>query len=269
MTLNQIYLGDTLDVLNTFPDDSIDIIVTSPPFNKMGMSGKLVGEVKYNNSSDSYPEKQYQEDQITILNELYRVAKPHGYIFYDHKLRWVSGDMIHPMFWLVKTRWNIRQEIVWDRGIAANIQSWRFWQTEHRIYWMQKGIIKGSKMESRHAKMSSIWRLRPENGQKEHPAPFPIELPTRCIYSIADLTQGMTILDPYSGTGTTLVAAAILGHNYIGIDCSSEYNDIANARVRNCLNSTDFKRVRAEQALHTVKQSYKQRKAKTRDGRTS
>lgn len=258
MELNKIYLGNTLDVLKTFPNDTIDIVVTSPPFNKMGAAGKLVKEVIYNASNDSRPEHQYQEEQIDVLNELYRVTKPNGHIFYDHKLRWVNGVMIHPMAWLSKTKWDMRQEIIWDRGIASNIQSWRFWQVEHRIYWMQKGIIKGSKMESKHAKMTSVWKIRPDSNSV-HPAPFPIEIPTRCIYSIADLAKGLNVLDPYCGGGTTLSAARILGHNYIGIDISPEYATMAEERLKS---NKDDARVCAEMDLHVVKKSYKERKKK-------
>jgi site-specific DNA-methyltransferase (adenine-specific) len=259
--LNKIYLGNTLDVLRTFPDDTIDIVVTSPPFNKMGVRGKLVKEVIYNSSNDSRPECQYQEEQINVLDELYRVTKPNGHIFYDHKLRWIDGVMIHPMAWLSKTRWNMRQEIIWDRGIASNIQSWRFWQVEHRIYWMQKGITKGSKMESRHAKMTSIWRIRPEM-RAEHPAPFPIQIPARCIYSIAS-NVGLNVLDIYAGSGTTMVAAKILKHNYIGIECSPEYVEQTKARISRLYstdNNPDYINIMEELKLHVVTKSYAERK---------
>lgn len=257
MELNKIYQGDVIDVLNTFPDECVDIIVTSPPYNKQGAKGKLVKEVDYDTVYDSMPENLYQLDQIAVLNELHRVTKPYGHIFYNHKLRWTDGNMIHPMEWIKNTEWNIRQEIVWDKIIAANIRGWRFWQVEERIYWMQKGIKKGEELESRHAKMSSIWRMRPESKFPEHPAPFPVELPTRCIYSVADLKKGLTVLDPYSGTGSTLVAASIIGHNYVGIDCSNEYIKIAEERLKD---PTEIDRVCIEMNLHNVNKSYKDRK---------
>ena len=269
METNKIYLGDTLEVLKTFPDNIIDISVLSPPYNKHGVAGGLVKEVEYKNSSDSKDEVLYQSEQIEVLNELCRVTKPHGHIFYNHKLRWVNAIMIHPMEWVTKTKWNIRQEIIWNRVLSGNIQSWRYWNIDERIYWMQKGITKGEKLASRHAKMTSIWKIIPERGFKEHCAPFPIELPTRCIYSIADLNTGLNVLDPYSGSGSTLVAAKIMGHNYVGIDCSEEYVKLAEARLKLVEDVNyrpkglcDAERVTMEMNLHNVEKSYQERKKK-------
>lgn len=261
MKLNTIHLGDIIEVLNTFDDNIVDIIVTSPPYNKMNVKGGLVNEVKYNNSIDNMPELDYQTNQIKVLDELYRVTKSGGHIFYNHKLRWIDGNMIHPLQWISKSKWNIRQEIVWDRQISGQLRGWRFWQTEERIYWMQKGITKGEELLSKHAKMTSIWRIRPENKYKDHPAPFPIELPTRCIYSVADVKTGLTVLDPYCGTGTTLSAAKCLNHNYIGIDCSKEYIQIAEGRL-NDKTGNDYNDVIHEVSLHTVKETYKEKKLK-------
>ncbi|MGQ9644798.1 MAG: DNA-methyltransferase, partial [Ignavibacterium sp.] len=79
------------------------------------------------------PEDLYQKNQIEVLNEPFRVTKSGGSFFYDHKIRWERGKLFHPMDWLRKTKWTIRQEIIWDRMIAANIRGWRFWQVEERI----------------------------------------------------------------------------------------------------------------------------------------
>jgi site-specific DNA-methyltransferase (adenine-specific) len=250
MENNKIYVSDTLQTLKEFPDGFFDITVLSPPYNKMGASGGLVKEVKYKKSSDIRNENEYQDEQINVLNE------PSGHIFYNHKIRWVNAIMLHPMTWLTKTKWDMRQEIIWDRQLAGNIRSWRFWQIEERIYWMQKGISKGAELLSKHAKMTSIWKIRPDSNSL-HPAPFPIEIPTRCIYSIADSMKGLNVLDPYSGGGTTLSAAKILGHNYVGIDISPEYATMAADRLEN---ASDVIRVAIETNLHVVKKSYKERK---------
>jgi site-specific DNA-methyltransferase (adenine-specific) len=262
MKLNNIHVGDTLKTLKELPDNSIDIIVTSPPYNKNKTEGQLVKEVIYANCMDGAVEEEYQEQQREVLDELYRVTKPFGHIFYNHKVRWVMGYMIHPLEWIAKSQWDVRQEIIWDRSIAGNLRGWRFWQVEERIYWMQKGIQRGAELASRHAKMTSIWRIRPENKIKEHPAPFPIEIPTRCIYSVMNNNvSGHTInvLDPYSGSGSTLVAAKLLGCSYIGIDCSEEYVKNANERLQN-ITTDDRVSVSNECALHVVEKSYAERK---------
>jgi modification methylase len=233
--VNEILLGDTLEVLKTLPPDIIDMGVTSPPYNKgENKKGWLVQNVKYVNSTDKVPERIYQDNQVSVLNELFRITRPGGSFFYNHKVRWEKGLLLHPMDWLRNTHWTIKQEIIWDRIIAANIRGWRFWQVEERIYWLYKPIDNhyiGKELKPKHALLTSIWRFPPEKANS-HPAPFPIALPARAIYSFMDENKGL-IIDPYCGSGTTLVAAKLLGHDFIGIDISEEYINHTKFRVQN------------------------------------
>jgi len=259
--LNNIIQGDTLTILKTLPDNFVDMGVTSPPYNKgENKKGWLVKNVKYHNGSDKLPEDDYQKNQIDVLNEIYKIMKNGGSFFYNHKIRWEKGKMFHPMDWLRKTNWIIRQEIIWDRMIAANIRGWRFWQIEERIYWLykpnEKNLI-GKELEPKHALLTSIWRFPPEQ-KNPHPAPFPLALPIRAIYSILSENKGGLVLDPYSGSGTTLVAAKILGHNFIGIDISDKYNKFAKNRLQNYEN--EIKYAREEISKHKVSKTFKERK---------
>ncbi len=259
--LDNIICGNTLDVLKNIPSDSINMGVTSPPYNKReNKKGWLVTNVKYKGITDNLPELEYQNIQIKVLNELYRIIKPGGSFFYNHKIRWEKGFMIHPMDWLRKTKWVIRQEIIWDRMIAANIRGWRFWQVEERIYWLYKPIDNnaiGKELKSKHALLTSIWRFPPEN-KNPHPAPFPIALPSRAIYSIMDDQKNGIIIDPYSGSGTTLVAAKILGHHFIGIDISDDYITYSKERLKNY--KKEINEVETEISKHFVKKTFKERK---------
>jgi len=261
--LDRVICGDALDILRKIPDNSIDMGVTSPPYNKReNKKGWLVNKVVYKGATDNLPEEEYQRIQIDVLNELYRVIKPGGSFFYNHKIRWEKGIMLHPMDWLRKTEWVIRQEIIWDRMIAANIRGWRFWQVEERIYWLYKperGNIIGKELKSKHALLTSIWRFPPENNNP-HPAPFPISLPVRVIYSIMDDKKGGIIIDPYCGSGTTLIAAKILGHHYIGIDISREYVELSIRRLKNY--KKEIKDVEKELRKHIVRKTFKERKEK-------
>jgi len=261
--LDRVICGDALDILRKIPDNSIDMGVTSPPYNKReNKKGWLVNKVVYKGVTDNLPEEEYQRIQIDVLNELYRVIKPGGSFFYNHKIRWEKGIMLHPMDWLRKTEWVIRQEIIWDRMIAANIRGWRFWQVEERIYWLYKperGNIIGKELKSKHALLTSIWRFPPENNNP-HPAPFPISLPVRVIYSIMDDKKGGIIIDPYCGSGTTLIAAKILGHHYIGIDISREYVELSIRRLKNY--KKEIKDVEKELRKHIVRKTFKERKEK-------
>lgn len=258
--LNKILQGDVLDVLRKLPDECIDVGVTSPPYNKQeNKKGWLVKNVKYDVANDKKSEDLYQEEQINILNEIFRLTKTGGHFFYNHKTRWEKGRMIHPLEWLLKTNWTIRQEIIWDRGIAANIRGWRFWQTDERIYWLYKPINNnkiGEELQSKHALLTSIWKIRPET-KNPHPAPFPLALPTRCIFSVMDEKKGV-ILDPYSGSGTTLLAAKLLGHDFIGIDISEEYIEMSKNRIKNLEKEKEI--LLEEVGNHKVIKTFKQRK---------
>ena len=258
--MNRIIMGDALRVLREIPSEIIDMGVTSPPYNKgENKKGWLVKNVKYRNSTDKLPENEYQKKQIEVLDELFRVTKPGGSFFYNHKLRWERGVLLHPMDWLRKTKWTIKQEIIWDRKIAANIRGWRFWQVEERIYWLYKPIGKhliGGELKPKHALVTSIWRFPPEQNNI-HPAPFPLVLPVRAIYSIMDDNKGI-IIDPYCGSGTTLVAAKLLGHDYVGIEISKEYADFAEARIVNCEN--ERKEALSEMVKHVVTKTFSERK---------
>lgn len=258
--LNKIIQGDALTILKRLPDEIVDVGITSPPYNKgENKRGWLVKNVKYNIASDNIPEEIYQEQQIQVLNEIYRVTKPGGSFFYNHKARWTQGKMLHPIEWLQKIKWTIRQEIIWDRMIAANIRGWRFWQIDERIYWLYKPIDGnkiGKELKSKHALLTSIWRFPPER-KNSHPAPFPLVLPARIIRSILDDKKGV-VLDPYVGSGTTCLAAKLLGSNYIGIDISKEYIRDAENRLKNYLNYK--KMVDEEISKHIVEKTFMDRK---------
>jgi len=258
--MNKIFIGDILKVLKKLPNNLVDVGVTSPPYNKQeNKKGWLVKNVKYDIASDKQDEDFYQKNQTEVLNEIYRITKDGGHFFYNHKTRWERGKMIHPIEWLLKTDWVIRQEIIWDRGIAANIRGWRFWQVDERIYWLYKPINNnkiGKELESKHALLTSVWKIRPET-KNPHPAPFPIELPLRAIFSVLDKKAGI-VLDPYCGSGTTLVAAKVLGHKYIGIDISREYKDMSEKRLENY--EDELVKIQQELGKHFVVKTFKQRK---------
>ncbi|MCS7224213.1 MAG: site-specific DNA-methyltransferase [Armatimonadetes bacterium] len=263
--LDTIILGDALETLRDLPQEIVDVTITSPPYNKGEKNkGWLVDKIVYQGATDIKDEKTYQKEQIAVLNEIYRLTKKGGSLFYNHKLRWYRGQMIHPYEWVRQSRWVIRQEIIWHRRIAANLRGWRFWQVDERIFWLYKPRNQsdrvGPELKPRHALLTSVWEIPPERDDR-HPNPFPIELPTRCIFSVLDGNKGV-VLDPYCGIGTTLVAAVLLGCHFIGIDISPVYVTIARERIRDAEKERD--RVQAELSLHKVQKTFEERK---REGR--
>lgn len=254
--------GDTLQTLKSFDSDIVDITVTSPPYNKrIKSSGKksIMKAIQYDSISDDLPEEEYQEKQILIMDELFRVTKPGGALFYNHKVRHLRGIATHPMEWIPKTKWHLRQEIIWNRKGPVEVGGYRFYQVDERIYWLYKpenNNVIGKKLLSKHARMLSVWEFSPDK-KNDHPAPFPLDLPLRCILSFLDDAPGV-VLDPYMGSGTTAVAAKLLGKNYIGIDISGAYIEKANKRIENF--ESERPKLEKELKLHFVEKSWQERK---------
>lgn len=264
--LNEILLGDSLKLLQQIDDNYFDLGITSPPYNKGLKGGPIVKKVVYDTHSDDIPEEEYQDQQIIILNEIYRTMKPGGSFFYNHRCRWDNGDMIHPIIWLSKTKWLVKQEIIWNRKITGNLRGWRFWQTDERIYWLYKPDGKnkiGTELLSKHAKMTGIWEIIPES-KNPHPAPFPLELPTRIIYSIFDDIKDKIVLDPYMGSGTVGIVCKLFGCNYVGLDISENYIKMANERIKDYLSFKDKFNQELEKHIITGK-TYKERKQEKLD----
>ena len=229
--------GSCLDLAKELDDNSINVTVTSPPYNKRGVGGGIFRKIKYDTFDDTLPEEEYQQQQIDLLNTIYDKTVDGGSLFYNHKVRYFDGGSISPWAWLTKTKWNIREEIIWARGMGTEISGYRFTQTDERIYWLCKGN-KHPRLPRACANYSSVWKFGPDM-KNDHPAPYPLILPVRCVQAV--LQEPGVVLDPYNGSGTTGVAAKLLGHDYIGFDLSEKYLAEAKERIENP-NERDLKK---------------------------
>lgn len=136
LKLNNIYNVDCLEGLKQLDDNSIDLIITSPPYNKAGFNGvhkKSKNDIwnktiNYNDdvNSDNMNEDEYQEWQINVLNECFRVLKPNGSMFYNHKLRVNKNKASFPLEWINKSNFIFRQMIIWDRSSSVNLDKCRY-----------------------------------------------------------------------------------------------------------------------------------------------
>ena len=221
--------GCSLELARELEDNSLDCIVTSPPYNKCGQGGGLFRKIEYDTFNDTVPEEEYQRQQVALLNTLYQKTTEGGSLFYNHKVRYYKGGAISPWAWLTQTDWHIREEIVWNRGSGPEISGYRFIQTDERIYWLCKGA-KHPRLPRECANWTSVWKFGPEM-KNNHPAPYPLILPTRCIQAV--MPEKGVVLDPYNGSGTTGVAATLLGHDYIGFDLSRKYLNESRDRIEN------------------------------------
>ena len=230
---NIIIQGDCLEVLEILPDESVNCVVTSPPYNKHSANRKCgktdswkQANIDYGDFKDDLPEDIYQEQQKAVLKELVRIIKSNGSIFYNHKVRVINHKAIIPTEWL--SDFNIRQVLIWDRTNCMQLAPIRWFPTTEYIYWITKTNTQ-PKFYKRSVHQMEILRIPPKP-TKDHPAPFPEELVETLIINTTD--EGDIILDPYIGSGTTAVVALKQNRNYIGIEISPEYCKIAQDRIR-------------------------------------
>ena len=221
---NRVIQGDCLEVMKEIPDNSVDCIITSPPYNIGKMHSNHLKFGTYN--GNDMKEEDYQKWQIEVLNECFRVLKDNGSMFYNHKIRIKNGIGIHPMEWILKSNFIFKQEITWDMGKSANSDKIRFFPYSERIYW----LVKDPKTKINNIQnLSDVWRIVPTNKRKDtgHIAVMPTEIAERIIKA----TDYNLILDPFAGSGTTGVACKNLNRNYILIEKEPQYIDIINKRL--------------------------------------
>lgn len=241
LELDTIYQIDVLDGFKLLDDNSIDLIITSPPYNKVGLSGVQMGPnwhttIDYNGerNNDNMQEDEYQAWQLAILRECYRVLKDDGSLFYNHKNRICKGTICTPYEWLLQSPLKIRQEIVWDRISDQNVNNCRYIPTTERIYWLTKTTHPRFIRQKDCLFKGEVWGFRPKCGT-QHPAPFPLELPNAIIPHVAQGSP-ITILDPFMGSGTVAIAAIQNGCHYIGFEKFQTYVDMANNRIHDFQN---------------------------------
>lgn len=247
----KLYLGDVLEVLKTIPSNSVDMIFTSPPYNIGLKDRKDTNIATYDSWEDDLDYEQYCEWQINILNECYRIVKENGTLFYNHKDKFKEEVYKNPIEILFKTQWKIKQNIIWDRGSAISYNAGMFGDVYENIYYCYKG--KSPKTKTKHNILGTIWRINKEVNN-EHPAPFPLELPLRAIYSIFDDEENKVVMDIFNGSGTTGVASLLMNHKYIGIDISKKYLNMSKKRLDNYMSES----MRGQQEInkHVVENEY-------------
>lgn len=237
--LNKIICGNCIEVMKSMPDESIDLVVTSPPYNLKNSTGNgMKAGTKsgrwannplqngYKGHNDEMPHDQYVKWQRNCLSEMMRLLREDGAIFYNHKWR-VQKGLIQDRADIV-VGFPVRQIIIWKRAGGFNFNPGYFVPTYEVIYLIAKPkftLVKGANG------YGDVWEINQEL-KNNHPAPFPIELPRRCIES----TDAQIILDPFMGSGTTALAARELGRNYVGIEISEEYCKQAENRLATSLN---------------------------------
>lgn len=244
--LATMYLGDCYEILSQISD--VALVVTSPPYNQLGKmkspggmwADKGAGRGFVDNwaaagYSDDMPEDGYQAWQNALFERVLSSCRPDASLFYNHQLRWRDGECLHPVQWFSPEGWRLRSEIIWDRCGGMMFNARMFVRFDERILWFTRGAEYQWNQE--YVGWSTIWRI-PKEQNKSHPVAFPIALPRRCI--LAASNRGDVVMDPFSGSASTGVAAVQNGRRYIGIESSARYFDDACRRLEDAQRQGSF-----------------------------
>jgi len=242
--LNKIIVGDSEFVLKQLPDNCIDLIFTSPPYN-FGLD--------YENHRDGVDWEKYFEKLFSIFKECIRVLKYGGRIIVNVQPLFSDYVPIHHIIsnFFMENKLIWKGEILWDKhNYNCKYTAWGSWKSPSNPYlkytWEFLEIFcKGDLKHEGDDKMADItadefkkwvyakWDIQPEYNMKKygHPAMFPEELVERVLKLFS--FKGDIILDPFNGVGTTTAVAKRLSRNYLGIDISKEYCKKAEERLKN------------------------------------
>ena len=235
-----LILGDALTELRRLPDRAFACIVTSPPYNlghhhERARGQKRQWQGQYPGFADKLAAGEYVSFHRAALNEMLRVLRDDGLVWYVHRRRPESaGRTEASLLDQVIDGFPVRSEIIWHKpgGGVFNLP--------HRgdggpvcypaVKYETVILIAKSRCASIDrgiAKLGDVWSI-PRERVKEHPAAFPVALADRCI--AATSAQG-PVLDPFIGTGSTALAALEQGRDCTGIELVSETLEIARRRL--------------------------------------
>jgi modification methylase len=232
--LNKVHCGDCVEMMGRLPAGSIDLIVTSPPYNlrnstgngmKNGSGGKwpkaqlMKG---YDSHHDAMPHEEYVAWQRDCLGAMMRVLREDGAIFYNHKWR-VQGGLLQERSEIVKD-FPVRQIIIWKRNGGINFNEGYFLPTYEVLYLICKPDFR---LAPKANAQGDVWQI-PQEDNNPHPAPFPVELVQRCIQA----TTAQIVLDPFMGSGTTAIASEVCQRQWIGFELSNDYCKMARERIQ-------------------------------------
>lgn len=236
MEIDKIYNEDCLKTMERIHDNSVDLVVTSPPYNKGFYANKNAKQSKvwntlngrkiaYDSFSDDMPPEEYEEWQKAVISECIRILKPSGSLFYNHKDIIYKGLIVPPK-WVYDFK--VRQQIIWDRQSSCMIDPHYFMPANEWIYWIVKDEKRVFFDKEKSAFRTNIWRMNTD--KNPHPAPFPYIMAANIINCCSK--EGDIVYDPFMGSGTTALASVKLGRQYIGSEISEKYVQMANEKIK-------------------------------------
>jgi site-specific DNA-methyltransferase (adenine-specific) len=247
----EIINDDCLSYLKTMQENSIDLVVTSPPYNC---------GIDYDSYNDSKPYDEYLEWCQSWINELYRVVKDDGRIAINVLVEQGienNSKRISPMRvfsdMIEKAGFTIMALPMWTDPHRVKFTAWGSYKSASSPYIYnpyEVVIIAYKKFKKKQQKgentiskedfikgASGVWSIQTDKKSLTK-ATFPIELPKLIIEMLSFKNE--VVLDCFSGSGTTGVACYLTGRNYIGIEISKNYYEISKSRIEKITNQPDL-----------------------------
>lgn len=233
------------DILNfsALPENSVDLIITSPPYNV---------DIHYNSHFDSLNYNEYLEFTRKWLEKCYALAKEDGRFCLNIPLDKNKGgqqSVCADITQIAKSvGWRYHCTIIWNEGNISRRTAWGSFNSASApfviapveviliLYKRQWKKISGSRKSDITKEeflqwTNGLWNFSGESKKRVgHPAPFPLELPQRCIKLFSYI--GDVVLDPFLGSGTTLIAAYLNNRIGIGVEIDKSYCDLAIRRLK-------------------------------------
>jgi site-specific DNA-methyltransferase (adenine-specific) len=250
--------GDCLELMKTIPDGSVDLTVTSPPYDNLRT---------YNGNNNQWGERVWKG----VIKELHRVTSDGGVVVWvvsDAKIKGSeTGTSFKQALWAMESGFNLHDTMIWNKGNFTAVGALKtsyapvfeymfvlslgrpktfnpikdrpnkhYGVTYHQTVRQRDGTTKeghgkGIKTIKKFGQRHNVWMIHPEksNSKRFHPAMFPETLAQDHIISWSN--EGDTMLDPFMGSGTTGVAAKSLGRSFIGIELDETYFNISQKRI--------------------------------------
>lgn len=237
-----IYKNDILKI-NEIPNNSVDLIITSPPYNV---------DIHYNSHNDNLSYEEYLKFTKKWIKKCFNLTKKEGRFLLNIPLDKNKGGQksVGADFTKIAKEigWKYHSTIIWNEGNISRRTAWGSFMSASAPYviapvelilvlykdsWKKTGgsrkndITKSEFMDW----TNGIWTFNGQNKKSAggHPAPFPIELPRRCIKLFSFI--GDTVLDPFLGSGSTLIASYLHGRKGIGVEIDEKYCNISIDRL--------------------------------------
>ncbi|PFG61541.1 modification methylase [Thioclava sp. ES.031] len=247
LPLNEILDGDCIEMMNSLPEDSVDLIFADPPYN-LQLRGDLhrPDNSKVDAVDDAWDQfgsfAHYDNFTREWLKAARRILKPNGAMWVIgsyHNVFRMGAELQNQGFWILN-------DVVWRKSNPMpNFRGKRLTNAHETLIWASKSEgakytfnYEALKSLNEGVQMRSDWvipicnggeRLKDANGEKAHPTQKPEALLHRIL--VGTTNPGDVILDPFFGTGTTGAVAKMLGRDFIGIEREEAYREVALKRL--------------------------------------